>query len=151
VLIGALVTLGFVLLFAGGLVIMGRASTGQWFWQIRDFEKNGLRARAKVLQRVVGDYSHSSGRVPFHKVELVLEVTIEGRPAYRIPHTEILDRFDSVVDVGNVVPIRVDPKDDKRVMLDVREIASAKKEARKQETARADAERAALLGNRPDR
>jgi len=151
VLVGALVTLGFALLFAGGLVVMGRASTGMWAWQIRNFEKNGLRARAKVLQRVVGDYSHSSGRVPFHKVELVLEVTVEGQAPYRIPHREILDRFDSVVDVGNVVPIRVDPKDPNHVMLDVREIDRSKKDARTQEKARADAERAALLGNRPDR
>ncbi|MDP3066191.1 MAG: hypothetical protein Q8N08_05565 [Methanobacteriaceae archaeon] len=75
---------------------------------------NGIEGQAEILQREqTGTYLNEQPEVKF-----ILLVTIPGEEPYQIEHKEVVNLLDvGSITEGKIVPVRVDPKNPKNMLL----------------------------------
>ncbi len=92
---------------------------GVWFWQRTGLLANGAQTTGLVLDQAAHSPSMAR-RTRVHLVDLVIELTPSGREKmrvrlrYRLADGEMTRR----VDKGRTVPLRYDPRDPARVLVD---------------------------------
>ncbi len=122
---------------------------GLWLWQQSALYRDGLVGTALVLQKIDRGFSmtvHGSGGPTSYKMyECVLEVTLPDRAPYRTTMTRRLQISNSEMQEGQTVPVRVDPRDDKRVLLDEKATDRVWKAAKANAAAAAEERKRALL------
>jgi hypothetical protein len=110
--------------------------------------RGGVAARAKVLD-AVNVQTWSNNRIVWHATDLVLEVEAV-RGAYRAPCRMVWTAGESSdARAGRVVPVRIDPADPQRVLVDVAALQRAGQQTRAHDVADHQARQAALLAGAP--
>jgi hypothetical protein len=147
--VGSIVAGAFPVVLLLGLValflVTNKRKLGQWIWEQRRLKKHGVSTSAKVLARVDRGYTSSSGRVAYHRYELVVMFTLPTRASQRSQTTIELMAIDSTTAAeGTDVPIWYDPARPDVILLDIDAIEAAKAAERAKKLA-ADDERVKAL------
>ena len=148
---GAVPALLLVGVVIGLLVVNKRAVGGFWLWEQRRLLREGLAVTGRVLHRADRGMVRSNGRIPIHRWELVVEVSSPGSPPRRLSVSYDESSFDPMGEVGKLLPLRIDPRDEQRVMLDWDALDRAKTAAEAEAKRKSEEERRALLEGRPPR
>jgi hypothetical protein len=116
-------------------------------WQQRALMKRGLAGTGRVLQRISrGTTSSGRGRVRETDWELVLEINVPEHPVYRATARQTRMSISDEFAEGNDVPVRVDPTNLKRVLIDSDALDRARAEQRAAAAEAAEARKRKLLG-----
>jgi hypothetical protein len=120
-------------------------------WQIRALRRNGRRANGVVRSCIDRGSVRIQNRRTIHKYDLVMEVTIDQEPPYRVSLT--LDAGSGagsyLYKEGNELPLLVDPRDRERVLIDFDTIDERREAVQRQELEAAERKRRALLDEQP--
>ncbi len=128
---------------AGALLrVNKRSMNGLWVWEQREILKIGIRGTATVLQKIARSNGPSTSDVSFSKVEAVVEISLPDRAPYRTTILREIMTINGELDVGEVLPVVVDPGEQNRVVVDIAAIKAGKR-------AKRDAKGIADPGSRP--
>jgi hypothetical protein len=140
----------FITFFAFIFLNMDRRKhAGFWVWQRSSMRNHGRRGKGKVLNRIDRGRKYLVNRVPVHRYDLVLDVTLDDGEAYRVSVEHDAYTHDHSTVEGQVVPLYADAKNRERVMIDFAAVEEARDARRAREADRAEEKRRKLLAERP--